>query len=463
MPYVFFLLTFLALIALLIGLIKPSIVIRWGDREKKSRKKVLTWYGLSSLILFIGFIITIPELTPEQKAQRAEELMASAQAELENKNFDEAKDYLEDALSYVPELEGASSLMAEIEKLQADEKEKLKAEKKAKKQEEIQQLLKTANQLIEEKKYDDAKEKLEEALALDSNLKEATALLSQVEENKVLEKEQASAEKEAKSKEEAKKLTAKAEKLISEHKYDEAKKQLEKAQKVYAKDEDSQKLLSSIDELKSDYEKEIKEQAQASKKKKNKDKALALVKKAEEYIDEHNYAKALAKVEEALDLSPGLEEAKYWAQQIEVMEVAWENEQRNQEKAQQASKNTDYIQVDDPVYTELGLTFTNLKAKKESFLGYETTVITFQVTNQGEDPFEITNGAFMLKKNNGNSIWPVDGTISTDGGDFISVGIMPGDTVQVEEVYELPDETLAGYDLLLPLTNGESIYLYYFY
>ena len=40
---------------------------------------------------------------------------------------------------------------------------------------------------------------------------------------------------------------------------------------------------------------------------------------------------------------------------------------------------------------------------------------------------------------------------------------MPGDTVQVEEVYELPDETLAGYDLLLPLTNGESIYLYYFY
>lgn len=40
-------------IALIIGLINPNFVIRWGAQEKKNRKNVLKYYGVGILIFFV--------------------------------------------------------------------------------------------------------------------------------------------------------------------------------------------------------------------------------------------------------------------------------------------------------------------------------------------------------------------------------------------------------------------------
>lgn len=51
MENLFFILFFLSFLVLLIGLISPKAVIRWG--ENKTRKKVLLYYGLATIIFFI--------------------------------------------------------------------------------------------------------------------------------------------------------------------------------------------------------------------------------------------------------------------------------------------------------------------------------------------------------------------------------------------------------------------------
>lgn len=43
----------ICLISLVIGLLKPELVIRWGDENKKTRKSVFKYYGLGMLICFI--------------------------------------------------------------------------------------------------------------------------------------------------------------------------------------------------------------------------------------------------------------------------------------------------------------------------------------------------------------------------------------------------------------------------
>lgn len=73
------LLLILSFIVFAIGLIKPKII------KLKSRKKVLA-YGIPILfVLFISGLISAPELTPEQKAQREKEKELAAAAELEEK------------------------------------------------------------------------------------------------------------------------------------------------------------------------------------------------------------------------------------------------------------------------------------------------------------------------------------------------------------------------------------------
>ncbi len=48
----FLLLVFLVLVALFVGLIKPSLVIRWGDPEKRTRGKVLKTYLIAFVVFF---------------------------------------------------------------------------------------------------------------------------------------------------------------------------------------------------------------------------------------------------------------------------------------------------------------------------------------------------------------------------------------------------------------------------
>lgn len=58
----------LCLIALIVGLIKPAAVIRWGDEAKKNRKNVLKYYGTAALIFFILVGITAGPSQQNSKA-----------------------------------------------------------------------------------------------------------------------------------------------------------------------------------------------------------------------------------------------------------------------------------------------------------------------------------------------------------------------------------------------------------
>lgn len=53
------LLWIISVILLIVGLVKPNAVIRWGDEEKKKRTSVLKYYGISSIILFVIFASSI--------------------------------------------------------------------------------------------------------------------------------------------------------------------------------------------------------------------------------------------------------------------------------------------------------------------------------------------------------------------------------------------------------------------
>lgn len=54
-----FLLVFLGcVLALIIGLIKPRLVVHWGDVSKRTRGKVLKTYGIFMIICFVGFGMT---------------------------------------------------------------------------------------------------------------------------------------------------------------------------------------------------------------------------------------------------------------------------------------------------------------------------------------------------------------------------------------------------------------------
>lgn len=98
----FALLFFVCLIALIIGIIKPQLVVRWGSEEKRNRKSVLKFYGIGVVAMFILFGVTSEgtkkteeakteakpakaeqkkELTAEEKA--AEEKAAAEQAAAE--------------------------------------------------------------------------------------------------------------------------------------------------------------------------------------------------------------------------------------------------------------------------------------------------------------------------------------------------------------------------------------------
>lgn len=55
------LLFLLCLVCLIIGVIKPTFVIRWGELKKRNRKSVFKYYGIGLIITFILFGVSIPK------------------------------------------------------------------------------------------------------------------------------------------------------------------------------------------------------------------------------------------------------------------------------------------------------------------------------------------------------------------------------------------------------------------
>jgi len=44
---------FMCLIALILGMVNPKIVIKWGDLEKINRKNVIKYYGIGAIVLYV--------------------------------------------------------------------------------------------------------------------------------------------------------------------------------------------------------------------------------------------------------------------------------------------------------------------------------------------------------------------------------------------------------------------------
>lgn len=73
----FALIVVLALVGGVIGTIAPSLV-QFGRGEPPTRKKVAGLAAGVFIVAFVGFAITVPELTPEQKARAEAEAKADA-------------------------------------------------------------------------------------------------------------------------------------------------------------------------------------------------------------------------------------------------------------------------------------------------------------------------------------------------------------------------------------------------
>jgi hypothetical protein len=65
---VFGLLFFASIIALIIGLINPHLIIRWGSEDKRTRKRIMLVGPIIIIILFICTLIFTPTMTAEQKS-----------------------------------------------------------------------------------------------------------------------------------------------------------------------------------------------------------------------------------------------------------------------------------------------------------------------------------------------------------------------------------------------------------
>lgn len=77
MSNVFLILILISFPCLVVGIIKPSLVIRWGDPEKRNRKKVLATYLGLFVISFIAFGVTASKQdVATQQSQQTEQSQA---------------------------------------------------------------------------------------------------------------------------------------------------------------------------------------------------------------------------------------------------------------------------------------------------------------------------------------------------------------------------------------------------
>lgn len=72
MAILFTLLFLLSFICLIIGLISPKIVIRWGNVSKRTRKNAFKYYGVSLIAFFVLIIITAPKVQTQNVSTEPE-------------------------------------------------------------------------------------------------------------------------------------------------------------------------------------------------------------------------------------------------------------------------------------------------------------------------------------------------------------------------------------------------------
>ncbi|EJS62459.1 hypothetical protein ICE_00207 [Bacillus cereus BAG1X1-2] len=122
MNTLFALLFFVCLIALIIGIIKPQLVVRWGSEEKRNRKSVLKFYGIGVVAMFILFGVT-SEGT--KKTEEAQTEAKPAKAEQKKELTAEEKAAAEQAAAEKAAAEKAAAEKAAAEKAAKEEEERI--------------------------------------------------------------------------------------------------------------------------------------------------------------------------------------------------------------------------------------------------------------------------------------------------------------------------------------------------
>lgn len=77
----FGILLFISFIALILGLIKPSIVVRWGAVEKRTRKKAFVTYLISCILAMVFMVVTTPDQNPKKDTTVTEQTKSSSHQE----------------------------------------------------------------------------------------------------------------------------------------------------------------------------------------------------------------------------------------------------------------------------------------------------------------------------------------------------------------------------------------------
>lgn len=70
---------FISFIALILGLIKPSIVVRWGAVEKRTRKKACVTYLVIGILSMVFMIVTTPDQNPKKDTMQEQTKSSSSQ------------------------------------------------------------------------------------------------------------------------------------------------------------------------------------------------------------------------------------------------------------------------------------------------------------------------------------------------------------------------------------------------
>ena len=120
--FAFLMLVFLAL--LVISLVKPSFVLRWGDESKRTRKRALLYFGGAAVVCLA---LSIATMTPEQK-----EAARQARIEQQQKEQQEAERIAEEKAAE----EKAAAERAEAEKARQEEVQQQEAQPAASEPEE---------------------------------------------------------------------------------------------------------------------------------------------------------------------------------------------------------------------------------------------------------------------------------------------------------------------------------------
>src|SRR5690625_43516 len=129
MESLFLILFFISFLALLIGLIKPNIVLKWLREAKRSRKSVAMYFGIAAVVFFILFGATASPANDSADADNNDQIEQEEKAKEEELKKEQEEKIKEE------ELKKEQEEKAKEEELKKEQEELAKEEARKKEQE----------------------------------------------------------------------------------------------------------------------------------------------------------------------------------------------------------------------------------------------------------------------------------------------------------------------------------------